>query len=62
LLCLLGENTFENLEDLVQDGLITLYLQRHNVAQAMHEGQMQSMVRRKRAEKKLKLLKRTHGK
>lgn len=64
ILCTLyiGENRFESLEDLVQDGLITLYLQRHNVAQTMHEGQMQSMLRRKVAEKKLRLLKRTHGK
>ena len=57
-----GENAFESLEDLVQDGLITLFLQRHNVAQTMHEGQVQSIVRRKKAEKKLKQLKRTHGK
>lgn len=62
LIMCIGENTFESLEDLVQDGLITLYLQHHNVAQTMHEGQMQSMVRRKKEEKKLKSLKRTHGK
>ena len=57
-----GENRFEILKDLVQDGLITLYLQHHNVAQTMHEGQMQSMLRRKATEKRLKLLKRAHGK
>lgn len=56
-----GENRFESVEDLVQDGLITLYLQQHNVVQTMHEGQMQSMARRKKAKRQLKQLKRVHG-
>ena len=45
----------------MQDGLITLYLQHHNVAETMHEGQMQSLLRRKVTEKKLKYLKRAPG-
>lgn len=57
-----GENRFEDIEDLVQDGLITLYLYRHNATQTMQEGQLETMARRKRAEKKLKNLKRSPGK
>lgn len=57
-----GENQFENVEDLVQDGIIILYLQQHNVAQAMHEGRLLSMARRRKTEKQLKLLKQSHGK
>lgn len=59
---ILGDNHFEGIEDMVQDGLITLYLQQHNVAQTMHEGRMESMARRKRAEKRLHVLQRAHGK
>ena len=62
MFCLcIGENKFEVLADLVQDGLITLYLQQHNVSETMQEGRMQSIARKKRKEKKLKLLKRVHG-
>ncbi len=59
---IIGENRFEDFGDLVQDGLIILYLQHHNVAQTMHEGRLLSMARRQKTEKQLKLLKRSHGK
>ena len=58
----IGENRFESFEDLVQDGVIILYLQHHNVAQTMQEGRLLSMARRQKTEKQLKLLKRSHGK
>ncbi len=56
------DNHFEDIDDLVQDNLITLFLQQHNVAQTMHEGQMMSMVRRKSAQLKMQGLRRAHGK
>ena len=57
-----GENHFESIEELVQDGLISLYLQQYNVAQTIYEGRLNSLARRVKAEKKLQQLKRTDGK
>ena len=45
-----GESRFPNVEDLVADGLIALYLQNHNAMDAMRKGQEQQvMVQRKRS-------------
>ena len=55
--CNPGEKKFECLEDLVQDGLITLYLQQHNAGLTMqrgrvvvrHKSQRQTRLKRKSA-------------
>ena len=48
-LILAGEKRFDCIEDLVQDGLITLYLQKHDVAKVMEEGRNKTMVRREQS-------------
>lgn len=52
-----GDKKFDNLQDLVEDGLITLYLQNHDVAKAMEEGRTCTLARKKTQKK----LKRQHG-
>ena len=58
LLCFAGDKKFASVEDLVQDGLITLYLQKHDVAKLMEEGRN----RMARNNEKVRQLKRQDGK
>ncbi len=53
-LSLSGENKFEQLEDLVQDGLITLYLQKHDVAKVMEEGRNNTLLFRSSKQRRLR--------
>ena len=53
-----GDKKFASVEDLVQDGLITLYLQKHDVAKVMEEGRN----RMTRKNEKVRQLKRQDGK
>ena len=53
-----GDKKFESLEDMVQDGLITLFLQKHDVAKLMELGRKDSMACKN--EKNMRL-KRQHG-
>ena len=54
-----GDKKFDSLEELVEDGLIILYLQKHGVVEAMEEGRHNTLARKKKAQNRLK---RKHGK
>lgn len=55
----LGDKKFDSVDELVEDGLITLYLQKHGVAEAMERGRHNTLARKSNAQSRLK---RKHGK